>query len=139
MRSPVLRGVFLLLLGLWFGVFVPSHERGRITVPGAVALSQSDGCCPSDRPIAMPACSSGDRSSTPAQQDTPPTNKPVQRCAVCYIVATLQTPGAVVFYEPQADWIQWLSVPIIAGIASVQTLYIRYDRGPPQINLASSV
>jgi len=131
MRHPVLRSFFLLLLVLWFGVFVPSHERGRIPVPGAAAPPQSDGCC-----SAVSACLPGDRSSNPARQDAPPTDKPVQRCAVCYIVATLQTPAAVSFYEPQTDWIQWLSAPVVAGIARVHPLQTRYDRGPPQVHFA---
>jgi hypothetical protein len=67
---------------LWFGVLVPVHNRGEISLPGAPARAGSH-CCPADSPDHDP--------------DTTPDQAPrsAGTCAVCFFIAGLDTPPPV--------------------------------------------
>ena len=85
MRSRGLRWVVLAFTCAWFGVLLPVHQRGRITLPGACAdasalTAPSHGCCPAP-------------GHTPG--DAPPAAPDSRACAVCYYIATLDLPPAL--------------------------------------------
>jgi hypothetical protein len=85
MRSRGLRWLVLAFTCLWFGVLLPVHQRGRITLPGACAeaaaasLAPQHACCPTTGGEHKPA-------------DAPPAGPDSRACAVCYYIATLDLP-----------------------------------------------
>jgi hypothetical protein len=87
MRSRGLRWVVLAFTCLWFGVLLPVHQRGRITLPGAecaaasaltAAAAASHSCCP-----------------TPGHKSPDAPAPDSRACAVCYYIATLDLPPAM--------------------------------------------
>lgn len=81
MHRRSLRILLLLWVAWWFGVAVPGHERGQITVDGKSSAPR--GCC---------AEPENGAAKTPVRHPSPA--KSESRCAVCAVVATLDAPAS---------------------------------------------
>lgn len=75
-------------LSLWFGIVVPGHERGQIVLPGYQPPSH----CGADAGEPPPRAARSDCCPAPGNDDSKRPGGPVERCAICYIVATLTVP-----------------------------------------------
>jgi hypothetical protein len=89
MRRRVLHWLGLGFTTLWFGVLVPVHNRGEITLPG------SDGL-PAAR--AGHACCAAHTEPKPADPCDAPAS-PRGTCAVCFFIATLDAPPPFTWVE----------------------------------------
>ncbi len=105
---------------LWFGVFVPSHERG------AVRLSDGSPTCHAAHATCCPATGTTDQPNEPSPQ-----RDPASDCAVCHLVTTLQTPPAVAtIASPGERLIERLQTCETVAL-TVRPLSSRRDRAPP--------
>jgi hypothetical protein len=127
MRSHSLRILMLGLFSLWFGVIVPGHERGAISVPGYKSPGAGKQAC-APRPAHCNSC--------PAPADDPagpasPESDPASHCAICHLTGVLDAPTAIVFAIPQAELLACLPPQAYHSIAGVLVLSIDRGRGPP--------
>jgi hypothetical protein len=77
----------ILFFTFWFTIFLPGHERGVIKVPGELTCSSStDSCCP---------------------EDQAPKEDPAATCAICQLIATLDTPLAILDITPVVERLQY--------------------------------
>jgi hypothetical protein len=80
-RSRGLRILLTLFCAAWFGVLLPVHRRGQIRIPGVDAARA---CC-------EPGARQGPKHAPP---------RDAGNCAVCYVIATLDLPAAIVNDAP---------------------------------------
>ena len=123
---PAPRWLKLALLGyvsVWFGVVLPGHKRGQITLPGARAAVA--GCCTTAIPLARHATSSH---HVPLP---PPSRGP---CAICFFAAHLSVaPPVDVAHAPLA-FLHLRAVPAVARPLP-QPVRLTYDgRAPPLLS-----
>lgn len=119
----------ILWLAVWFGVVVPGHERGQIVLPGyeaprhcgttsasqtASSASTPSTCCPVSRP---------DGDSEP--------DSPVQRCAICYIVATLTVPPPIDLAPQPTDRVGRVAMARPDRPVSAPAILSYHGRAPP--------
>ncbi|MEX2214014.1 MAG: hypothetical protein WD768_07800 [Phycisphaeraceae bacterium] len=128
MQSRNLRILMLGFLALWFGMILPGHERGVIQLPGYAAAPGSDqasdcatqsscsSCCPTQ--------SSGGKSDSSK-------NRAPGHCAICYLLGVLDVPVTIAFTLPDPQLLDCLSPAMCQSIASVASLDITRERGPP--------
>lgn len=119
---------------MWFGIIVPGHQRGSVVLPGyAQAIegrsNEQEGGRPSD------ACEIGKARSCcerPADGSPAPVD-PVEKCAICYLVATLSVPPVVDLSLPLTDRVGLL--PDIDPTFEPTPVFLpTYDsRGPPAL------
>jgi hypothetical protein len=89
MRRRALHWLVLGFTTLWFGVLVPVHNRGEITLPGSDALLKArtaHACC----------------AATSEPKPADPCHTPASRsgtCAVCFFIATLDAPPPFTWVE----------------------------------------
>ncbi len=121
----------LVFLGLWFGVFVPSHRRGQVPLPGV--NTQTESCHASS--TASRNTSAGQSSTCCGSNTTPNPNsdsdQPDGRCAVCHIVATLQTPPTIDHDLIALGVLDLLPAPLPQTIEPVFNSRAHQQRAPP--------
>lgn len=135
MRARLLRLLFLLWLSAWFGVFVPWHERGQVTLPGGPA-SVASSCCPADRdtPSAAAAPPPSCHATTAPAGDAESSQDRAARCAVCHIVATLATPPVFTLGLPTVELLGLIPLPPTDSVAGFEPQAIPLGRGPPRLS-----
>lgn len=120
MRSKFWRILLALYLLLWFGVVVPGHRRGIVTI-GPPDPAQTCSCCQ------CPDCA-----GTPSKpSDTPPSQ--ASHCAICDFAAHLTLPPTFDFTLPPLGLLDRLPDPVIADLVSRFVLIPFDGRGPPAI------
>jgi len=132
MRSKMLRVGLVLFELVWFGAFLPGHNRGQITIPG-YDRQTNNSCCSENRLVVSPTVkpSACRTDSTSDKKDDP--YKKVASCAICYIVATLQTPEPIDTEVIKCDRIEILRTLTPARVICKQKMLAHRDRGPPLI------
>lgn len=114
-----LRVIMLAGLCLWFGVIVPGHQRGRITLPGS-------------RPSAMVACQAMATShSCHNGADPRGGDDPSAPCAVCMLIATLDAPPVADLTAPKAELVELLIVLAPQRPATCPRTSTHLGRAPP--------
>ncbi len=139
MHRPALRWLVLLFTCAWFGVLVPVHNRGQITLGGPRAAATATACCPGEakaRP-AVAACHpvKPAAAETPARAnaaDAPPDDAPAAGdCAVCHFIAALDLPAPVLLDAPPLGAAR---PPARFGLpepARLALIHACRERGPP--------
>lgn len=117
MRCRSLRIALLVVIAAWFGVVVPLHPRGIVRLAGACE-AEGRACC---RPV-----------GTSTRED-PSKSKhvPVDGCAVCQFVATLDLPPAIGIDVPPLGLIEQLNVPAPLEAPVIAWGDAHPERGPP--------
>jgi len=113
MRSCGLRIAMLAFVVVWFGVLLPVHTRGQVPLLGD---------CPQCK-----VCHRCDRNSCP-QPQVPARPK---SCAICYLIATLDLPPALIIYVPEASAGQIASPVLLEQLSSQSAARTCSERGPP--------
>ncbi|QNN22893.1 hypothetical protein HED60_11645 [Planctomycetales bacterium ZRK34] len=96
----------------WFVAIVPAHQRGAVVVPGAEPAAASCDSC----------CESGGKSRP---------DDPVQRCAVCHIVAKLDVPPAVELFTPRLGVVEYLRIVLCCDVEAPESMLTIQGRAPP--------
>jgi hypothetical protein len=101
---------------VWFTMFVPSHTRGVVTVPGAkqdsLSATGSHSCCPSGK-------------------SDKPTKEQRKQCAVCFVASALSTPIVYVVQMRPIDCIGVASIHPDAQVLSNDFPAPYWPTGPP--------
>jgi hypothetical protein len=101
---------------VWFTMFVPSHTRGVVTMPGAkpdsVSASNAHSCCPSEK-------------------TDKPTKEQRKRCAVCFVASALSTPIVYIVQMRPIDCIGVASIHSNAQVLSDEFPAPYWPTGPP--------
>lgn len=122
MASKPIRILVLLYAAWWLGVFMPGHQRGEVKVAGAETAKACEHCVAPDGDDAS-------QSSAPAESSA--------CCAVCYLVAGLDSPPVFTFDVPTMGLLDELEpAPMTAQrpIAPQQT--VLHGRAPPALRVA---
>ena len=117
----------------WFGVIVPGHQRGSVVLPGYAQEAEAQG---EQADLAADVCEIGKARSCcerPADGSPAPVD-PVEKCAICYLVATLSVPPVVDLSLPLTDRVGLL--PDIDPTFEPTPVFLpTYDsRGPPAVS-----
>ncbi len=138
MKSRNLRILLLAIFGLWFGVIVPGHERGAITVPGYKPACHGVVCEQPARAVgetAKKVAVCGD-CPTDAKQSTPTEGSKRERarhCAVCQLVGVLGAPAVIHFTPPTVELIGSLPLPAYVSVVGIDLSDSIRSRGPPAV------
>jgi hypothetical protein len=110
--------MFALYVLAWFGVVVPGHTRGMLTMPGGAGDSPSvrGSCC---------------AASPEPEQPCKPTRDQQRRCAVCYVAANYTVPVVHAFDLDPADWVAITNVAAQAQLESLDFPAPYWPVGPP--------
>lgn len=101
----------------WLGVFMPGHQRGEVKVAGAGDDAAICANCPKPQEQAP---------------DTPPVESSAC-CAVCYLVAGLDTPPVVDLTVAALGLLDELSpIAIVAQRTTAPPLSHLFGRAPPR-------
>jgi hypothetical protein len=95
MSSPWLRWLVLCFACVWFGMLVPVHQRGQITLPGTGAPASGERQSHCSR-AADPSSPCHKRGQKPGEKQAP---AQPGSCAVCHFIAGLHAPPPVVSVE----------------------------------------
>lgn len=110
-----MRILVLLWAAWWLSVFMPGHQRGAVKVAGADEATTCANC--------------------PAPVKSDPSQPPVESsacCAVCFLVAGLNTPPVVDLSVPALGLLDELSpLTVVAQRTSAPTLAVLFGRAPP--------
>jgi hypothetical protein len=117
-HSRALRIALLLYLFLWFGIIVPGHRRGVVTLEGK----------PDDKQAACDCCCDCHPSQAPASSKTPP--KPTH-CAICDFAAHLSLPPVFDFSLAPLGMLTRLPTPPAEDRFARVVVTPYDDRGPP--------
>jgi hypothetical protein len=120
----VRRALHWLVLGfttLWFGVLVPVHNRGEISLPGSErdARQTAHACC---------ADSSSAARHAPGHAPAPSRGG---ACAVCSFIATLDAPPPVTWVETRLGLIGTLDAPRPDELPAARVVLPFHSRAPP--------
>lgn len=148
MRSSPLRILLLAIFGLWFGVIVPGHERGVITVPGFMPACHEASCEESAgfaEATPMPACGGCPiearakakecREKESREKDSK--RQRAQHCAVCQSVGVLGAPVVILFAPPTVELIGCLPLPAYQSVTGIDSADLTRSRGPPVFSCAA--
>lgn len=137
MRSRSLHILMLLWLATWFVVIVPLHQRGAIARPG-MGGAKGDSCCSKSNEAAkvveaeFPSCHT--TNATSGKTEKPHKGDPVQRCAVCYIVATSTPPIFIDIIVPELGLLEEIApLPPIHRIITAEFWPVVLGRAPPSL------
>ena len=128
MSRRALHWLVLCFTTLWFGVLVPVHNRGEITLGGSEA-----GCASHVAPAAnVPHCHAvaaepskhGDPRSDPA-----PGRKAA--CAVCFFIAGLDAPPPVTLIETRLGFAGTTAAPAPRDLPAAGPILPFHSRAPP--------
>lgn len=124
MRRRVTRILALAWVFVWFGIVLPGHDRGAITLPTpAQAGASEEATCPLCVATGSAETDAGDDKECPAPSGA--------CCAVCQFMATLSTPPVFVFDPPDTDLLDMLEPVQIVEWFSLSAPRIGLARGPP--------
>ena len=112
MRHRLFRISLLVFVAIWFGVIVPGHRRGQITLAGCQTR-----CCESG---SMPA---GHSRHEPVPQPA--------SCAICHFLATLDLPTPVQLHVPVLAFARPAEFLYHASLFSSDVRLTCFERGPP--------
>ena len=148
MRQRWLHITMLLWAVWWFGLFLPAHQRGQITVPGAqesLVKTACAGACP-PQPDTGPAChTAGDpdpdheagRSHHPEEQGPcdheHEDDDPTRQCAVCHLVAKLPTPAPPDLTVPPLGPLHAQAPHAARSLVSLPCAPVYFGRAPPPL------
>jgi hypothetical protein len=107
----------------WFGIVVPGHQRGIVTVDGTPNASEC--CCCQTTPVAQST------SKTPA--DSPAPANPAGHCAICYFAAHLTVPPPVDFSLAPLGLVARVREAVIKDMVARIVLTPYDGRGPPVV------
>lgn len=117
----------LLWAVLFFGVVVPGHQRGAVTVPDGTRASDGGEASRPYCPLCI-AVTTGDPSSPGTPSD------PARRCAICHLAGVIDAPTGLVFAVPQLRLLpELLPVTRDALVASLDASRIHLGRAPPSV------
>ncbi|MBI1375034.1 MAG: hypothetical protein GC159_20135 [Phycisphaera sp.] len=107
---------------VWFGVFLPGHTRGVIKLPGTPteaceSCESKPSCC--DKPRADDDASHSRHKSSP------------DHCAVCELVAKLDTPVAIDLSLPPAGLVELLPPTTPQRVTPARYASTLRGRAPP--------
>jgi hypothetical protein len=109
MSSRRLRWLVLCFTFVWFGMLVPVHQRGAITLPGTAALPAGDGaghCSRMSDPSS--ACHKRLQDQQKDRSDGKRTPARTGGCAVCHFIVALHAPPPVVSVEARLGLLESL-------------------------------
>ncbi|MCC6578931.1 MAG: hypothetical protein IT440_00695 [Phycisphaeraceae bacterium] len=111
---------------LWFGMIMPGHTRGSIRVPGAErtpTIGSARSCCSrmgQPKPVqdTRPVDSKGD-----SGENSPGNSGGPGKCAICYLVATLDVPPPADVNPALTECLNWINDrcparPVVADVVS---------------------
>ncbi|MBC7785500.1 MAG: DUF2946 family protein [Burkholderiales bacterium] len=120
MNSRRLNWLVLGFTCLWFGMFVPVHQRGLMQLPGGVAAAH----CSTEKPS---HCQKKTAGKKPVEKQSPKT----ANCAVCHFIAGLHVPPPVTVVESRLGLLDLRPlVKPATPVISRQVLPI-HGRAPP--------
>lgn len=122
MHSRKFRLVMIAFTAVWFGVVLPGHERGVITVPSSTN-NESCGSCESESHCAVDSDPAGDKSL--------PQNTPASRCAICKFIGTLDLPVLVTLTSPVSEQIAVLNWAAPKAVCVLAPIEQTSGRAPP--------
>lgn len=137
MRSRILHILMLLWLATWFVVVVPLHQRGAIARPG-MGGTKGDSCCSKSSESAkvveaeLRSCHTTNATAAAKQTEKPSKGDPVQRCAVCYIVATSTPPVFIDITVPELGLLEEIALlSPVHRIITAEFWPVVLGRAPP--------
>lgn len=134
MQSKNLRILLLAIFGLWFGIIVPGHERGVITVPGFKPACHGTSCddvqADAAKARACGDCPTDSRSKESQRERA-------RHCAVCQSVGVLGTPVVILFAPATVELIGCLPLPAYQSVAGIDLSDLTRSRGPPASSCAA--
>jgi hypothetical protein len=125
MPRRALHWLVLCFTTLWFGVLVPVHNRGEISLPG---------WAPAERTAAAHRCCPADTTPLPEQGPAPchdPARSSGGACAVCAFIATLDAPPPVTVVETRLGLAGTFEAPRPEAPTSVRVTLPFHSRAPP--------
>ena len=111
MSSRRLRWLVLCFTCVWFGMLVPVHQRGAITLPGTPAVARGDGASHCSR-MSDPssACHKRLLGQQKDRSDGKRAPARARSCAVCHFIVALHAPPPVVSVEARLGLLEHLPV-----------------------------
>jgi hypothetical protein len=113
---------------LWFGMFVPVHQRGQIQLPGNNATAAAVNHC--NNPNAPCHRKMADARQQ-KQQPGKPTNR--ENCAVCHFILGLHAPPPVTWYVERLGLIESLPAERQAAVPHCAVILPFHGRAPPMV------
>ena len=115
----------LLWICLWYGLIVPAHQRGQITLPGATI---SASCCANKAATgeSKQPCAPGTPGSPAA-----PSEERIRACFVCYIVAVTQPAPEFRFTPPPSYLLAEIEPAPFLALAGIDLTPPSRGRDPP--------
>lgn len=113
----------LLWICLWYGLIVPAHQRGQITLPGATI---STSCC-ANKAITG-------ESKAPCAPSTPaaPSEERIRACFVCYIVGVTQPAPEFRFTPPPSYLLAEIEPAPFLALSGIDLAPLTRGRDPPR-------
>jgi len=126
-KQRALRIFLAAYLFFWFGIVVPGHQRGIVTVDGTPNASECCCCCQTSSANQSP-------SKTPTDSQAPgnPTN-PAGHCAICYFAAHLTVPPPVDFSLAPLGLVARVRDAVVKDCVARIVLTPYDGRGPPAV------
>ena len=126
MSRRALHWIVLGFTTLWFGVLVPVHNRGEITLPGS-----GTHCAARADALPVTRCHAA-ADSLPSSENTPdPALAKKGACAVCFFIAGLDTPAPVTQIETRLGLIGATDAPAPGDLPATRVLLPFHSRAPP--------
>jgi hypothetical protein len=116
-RRPLTRITLAAYMMFWFGVVIPAHQRGVVTVPG------SENCCE--------CCCCQTADAKPSNSQSPQDRS--KHCAICDFAAHVTIPPPVDFTLPPLGLLDRLPAQIAHDLISRLVLIPFDGRGPPAL------
>lgn len=112
----------LLWVAFYFGIFLPGHDRGAITLPGGERSGSGPAC---------PLCISTGSESTQVPEEDSNQRGGGGCCAICQSIATLDAPPTFAFDPPEMGLLDLLDAPVATALRDQNDLTAVRSRGPP--------
>jgi hypothetical protein len=120
-----LRWLVLCFATLWFGVLVPVHNRGEITLPGAEKSCHA---------AAKACCATGARLPDAGAHDPncpDPASRPSGPCAVCFFISGLHAPPPVTVVVTRLGLVGSHDSPVPQDLPARRVTLPFHNRAPP--------
>lgn len=124
----------LLWVCLWYGVIVPLHQRGQITLPGATistscCANKEEGTAQGEQAVCRPATAA---KGAKTSKHSEPSEEQIRACLVCYIVAVTQPAPDFHFTPPAVHELAELVPTPFLALAGVDLTPALRGRDPPR-------
>ena len=124
------RALHWLVLGfatLWFGVLVPVHNRGEITLGGT-----ANACTHHVTRASLPPCHAAAAIPSSQDHDCPAdAPRPKGACAVCFFIAGLDAPPPVTLIETRLGFAGAAPAPAPHDLPAARVTLPFHSRAPP--------